>query len=77
MVMLRLIETHCIPLLTYGIEIVHVVNRDERRQLRVYYCIITWTEENLVNEPLEGKSLNDFISIFCSVHIFMVISNLY
>ena len=37
MVMLRLIETHCVPLITYGIEIVHVVNRDERRQLRVAY----------------------------------------
>ena len=37
MVMLRLIETHCIPLLTYAIEIVHVSDRDERRQLRVAY----------------------------------------
>ena len=37
MVMLRLIETHCVPLLTYAIEIVHVVNRDEKRQLRVAY----------------------------------------
>ena len=37
MVMLRLIETHCTPLLTYAIEIVHVINRDERRQLRVAY----------------------------------------
>ena len=35
--MLCLAETHCIPLLTYAIEIVHVVNRDERRQLRVAY----------------------------------------
>ena len=37
MVMLRLIESHCVPLLTYAIEIVHVANRDERRQLRVAY----------------------------------------
>ena len=37
MVMLHLMETHCVPLLTYAIEIVHVVNRDERRQLRVAY----------------------------------------
>ena len=36
-VMLRVIETHCIPLLTYAIEIVYVQNRDERRQLRVAY----------------------------------------
>ena len=36
-VMLRLIETHCVPLLTYAIEVVTVLNRDERRQLRVAY----------------------------------------
>ena len=37
MVMLRLLEAHCIPLLTYAIEIIHVKNTDERRQLRVAY----------------------------------------
>ena len=37
MVMLRLIETHCIPLLTHAIEVVHVLDRNERRQLRVAY----------------------------------------
>ena len=37
LVMLRLVETHCVPLLTYAIEIVHVADRDERRQLRVAY----------------------------------------
>ena len=36
-VMLRLIETHCVPVLTYAIEVVHVTNVDERRQLRVAY----------------------------------------
>ena len=36
-VMLHLLETHCVPLLTYAIEIVHVANRDEYRQLRVAY----------------------------------------
>ena len=36
-VMLRLMEAHCVPILTYGIEIVHVIDRDERRQLRVAY----------------------------------------
>ena len=35
--MLQLIETHCTPILTYAIEIVHVANRDERRSLRVAY----------------------------------------
>ena len=37
LVMLQLAESHCIPLLTYAIEIVHVSDRDERRQLRVAY----------------------------------------
>ena len=36
-VLLRLIEAHCVPVLTYAIEIVHVANRDERRSLRVAY----------------------------------------
>ena len=39
-VMLRLLETHCVPLLTYAIEIIHVCDRDERRQLRVAYNAI-------------------------------------
>ena len=37
LIMLRLLETHCVPLLTYAIEIIHIANRDERRQLRVAY----------------------------------------
>ena len=37
MVMLQLLETHCVPVLSYAIEIVHVTNRDEHRQLRVAY----------------------------------------
>ena len=36
-VRLRLLEAHCLPILTYGIEIIHVSNRDDRRQLRVAY----------------------------------------
>ena len=31
------VESHCVSLLTYAIEIVHVADRDERRQLRVAY----------------------------------------
>ena len=37
MLMLQLIETHCIPILTYAIEIIHMANQDERRSLRVAY----------------------------------------
>ena len=37
MVMLRLLEAHCLPILTYAIEVVHVKDRDYRRKLRVAY----------------------------------------
>ena len=37
MVMLRLVETHCVPILSYAIEVLHIVNRDGRRQLHVAY----------------------------------------
>ena len=37
LLVLRLIEIHCIPILTYGIEIISVANRDTRRQMRVAY----------------------------------------
>ena len=36
-VLLNLVETHCIPILTYGCEILSISNRDELRQLRVAY----------------------------------------
>ena len=33
-------EVHCLPILTYGIEVIYVSNRDTRRKLRVAYnCI--------------------------------------
>ena len=35
--MLRLTESHCIPLLTYAIEIVHICDCQERSKLRVAY----------------------------------------
>ena len=37
LVMLKLVEAHCVPLLTYAIEVIHIANNDERRQLRVAY----------------------------------------
>ena len=37
MVLLRLSEAHCVPILTYSIELTDVANRDERRSLRVAY----------------------------------------
>ena len=35
--MLKLIESHCLPILTYAIETITVCDRDKRRQLRVAY----------------------------------------
>ena len=37
LVKLRLLEAHCLPILTYGIKIIHVSDRDDRRKLRVAY----------------------------------------
>ena len=37
MVLLRLIEAHCVPILTYSIEMTDVADRNERRSLRVAY----------------------------------------
>ena len=33
MVLLQLLEAHCLPILTYGVEIIYVANREDRRQL--------------------------------------------
>ena len=40
MIMLQLIETHCVPILTYAVEIIEVANRGEKRSLRVAYNTI-------------------------------------
>ena len=37
MVMLRLLEAHCVPLIPYAVEIIHIANRDQKRSLRVAY----------------------------------------
>ena len=37
MVMLHLLETHCVPILSYATEVIKICDRDERRQLRVAY----------------------------------------
>ena len=36
-VMLRLLESQCISILTYAVEVIHVADRDERQKLRVAY----------------------------------------
>ena len=35
--MLQLMESQCISILTYAMEVIHVANRDQRRRLRVAY----------------------------------------
>ena len=37
LVMLQLLESHCLPILTYAIEVIDVADRDTRRKLRVAY----------------------------------------
>ena len=37
MILLQLIDTHCVPILTYAIEVTEVANGDERRSMRVAY----------------------------------------
>ena len=36
-VMLRLLETHCVAILAYAIEVVHVANSGQFRKMRVAY----------------------------------------
>ena len=36
-VMLQLLESQCISILTYAVEVIHVADRDRRRRLRVAY----------------------------------------
>ena len=35
--MLRLLESHCVPILTYAIDVIYVADRDMNRKLRVAY----------------------------------------
>ena len=77
-VLLNLVETHCVPILTYAIEVVTVCNRDERRQLRVAYNSLfrkifhyRWSEsvsalQSFLNRPtweeLVDKRRNGFLN---------------
>ena len=36
-VMLRLLETHCVSILSYAIEVVHIVDRRQKSKMRVAY----------------------------------------
>ena len=61
LVMLKLLEAHCIPILAYGIEVLHVRDADIRRKLRVAYNavyrkIFSYTKRESVSEL--QRSLN-------------------
>ena len=47
MIMLRLLEAHRLPVLSYGIEVIHVINRDDRRQMRVAWPTTQFTGNSL------------------------------
>ena len=60
--MLQLVETHCVPILSYAIEIVHIANPNDRRQLRVAYNSVfrkifhyRWSESVTALQHFLGK----------------------
>ena len=73
LVMLRLLETHCVSVLSYAVEVVHVANSRQRQRMRVAYNSIfrklfgyTWRQSvtNLQHElgrPTSGKK-NESVS---------------
>ena len=55
MVMLRLLEAHCVPILSYAIEVLHVSDRHDKRQLRVAY--------NAVYRKMFGYSYRESVTL--------------
>ena len=55
MVMLRLLEAHCLPILSYGLEVIHVTDRDDRKQMRVAY--------NAIYRKLFGYSYRESVTL--------------
>ena len=55
MVMLRLLEAHCVPILTYACEVIIVNNQNEKRQLRVCY--------NAVFRKMFGYSYRESVTL--------------
>ena len=51
----RLLEAHCLPVLSYGIEVIHVTDRDDRRQMRVAY--------NAIYRKLFGYSYRESVTL--------------
>ena len=68
-VMLQLMETHCLPILTYAIDSIHIADRDERRRLRVAYNSIyrkifgyrTWESVTELQHALQRPTWEELI----------------
>ena len=69
-VMLQLLESHCLPILTYAIDVISVASRDERRRLRVAYNSIfrrvfnnrTWESVTELQHCLNRPTWEELIS---------------
>ena len=69
MVMLHLIETHCVSVLTYTIEVIYIADKDERRKLRVAYNSIfrrifgyrDWESVTNLQHALKRKTWEELI----------------
>ena len=70
-VMLQLLETHCLSILTYAIDVIHVADRDERRKLRVAYNSIfrkvfnyrTWESVTDLQHSLQRPTWEELVDI--------------
>ena len=68
--MLQLMEAHCLPILTYAIDVIHVANRDERRRLRVAYNSMyrkifgyrTWESVTELQHALQRPSWEELVN---------------
>ena len=69
-VMLQLLETHCLPILTYAIDVIRVADRDERRRLRVAYNSIyrkifqyrTWESVTDLQHALQRHTWEELVN---------------
>ena len=68
--MLQLMEAHCLPILTYAIDVIHVANRDERRRLRVAYNLMyqkifgyrTWESVTELQHALQRPTWEELVN---------------
>ena len=72
--MLRLVETHCVPLLTYGVEIAHFSDSRERSKIRAAYNSLFRkifgyrTYESVTNLQLSLARPTWELRVFCKLY---------